>query len=241
MAFNSKQMQMLTSTIDHMAKERQSFEVPPLSADEMLRAFVKPEDIVTMQRAADLMQLKYQDRTITATLDTKKFSDVRMHARFAGTKHDGSAMPFIPKYAAENGVLLMQVSDALDAHLTSIIDLRIDFEYIKSVLYHLDTLCAVPAHVTFFWPSIRIIAEHAVKLNEGYGSKIYDLVNATTKKSVPAIPPSLRQACKETAEIVTAAHILGKASDTPDLRYMLTVFHGNTHRRTTPIGPISAR
>jgi hypothetical protein len=109
------------------------------------------------------------------------------------------------------------------------------------VLLQLDSLCASAAHVAFFWPSIRILAERAAKIQEASGEKIVNLVNATTKKSVPALAPDLRQACKETAEIITAAHILGKPSSTPDLRYIMSVYYGKKHARLTPLGPVLAQ
>jgi hypothetical protein len=241
MAFTSKQMSFLMTIIDMMRNERMEFEVPPLSLDDIKTMFIAEEDRSVMQRAADLLQMRYSDRHIATTINTAKYTDVRMQMRLSGIKSDGSAMFLVPKYASENATLLVPVSDALDAHITSMIDLRIDFEYIKRVLLSLDCLCASAAHVAFFWPSIRIIAERAAKSQPGFGDKLVDLVNSTTKKSVPALAPDLRQACKETAEIITAAHILGKPSSTPDLRYVMSLYHNKKHARITPLGPIHAQ
>jgi hypothetical protein len=241
MAFSSKQMSFLMTVIEMMRNERMEFEVPPLTLDDIKTMFITEEDRGVMQRAADLLQMRYTDRHIISTIHTKKYTDVRMQLRLAGTRHDGSAMFLVPKYASENAALLTPVSEALDAHITSMIDLRIDFEYIKRVLLQLDALCAVPAHVAFFWPSIRILAERVAKVQSGFGDKLVDLVNTTTKKNLPALPPDLRQACKETAEIITAAHILGKPSSTPDMRYAMSIYHGKKHARITPIGPIHAQ
>jgi hypothetical protein len=240
MAFTSKQMTLLMTAIDGMRDERLTFEVSPLTIDDIVHAFIREEDRAVMQRAADLLQMKYQDRSITADLNTSKFPNVRVHIRLAGNKHDETPMPLVPRYATENATLLSpSIEKLLDAHLTSIVDTRIDFGYVKRVLSLLDALCLTPAHVAFFWPSIRILAERTVKHNEGLGSKLIDLVNATTKKSVPAIHPNLRQACKETAEIITAAHILGKPSTAPDLRYQLSVYYSNSVKRDTPVGLVS--
>lgn len=241
MAFTVKQLNLLMQALDGMRDERATFEVSPLTIDHILHSFIREEDHAVMQRAAELLQMKYHDRTINADLDTSKYANVRINIRLAGTRHDGSPMFLVPRYATENAELLSPIaSELLNEHLTAVIDNRLDFAFVRRTLNALDTLCTSPAHVAFFWPSIRIIAEYATKANEGIASKLIDALNSPTKKSLPAIIPAVRQACKEAAEIVTSAHILGKPSTTPDLRYQLTVYHAGKHHRETCLGTITA-
>lgn len=244
MAFTEKQVNLLTTAIDGMRDERATFEVSPLTIDNILHCFIKEEDHAVMQRAAELLQMKYHDRTINADFDTSKYAGVRINIRLTGTKPDGSPMFFVPRYATENGQVLSpiagEVMGLLDDHLTAVIDNRLDFAYVRRTLQSLDALCTTPAHVAFFWPSIRIIAERATKVNEALASKLIDALNSPTKKSLPAIAPALRFACKETAEIITSAHILGRPSSAPDLRYQLSVYNASKHQRMTYLGVVSA-
>lgn len=242
MAFNSKQMTLLSSAIDRMRDNRLSFEVPPMSIDDIMHTFIREEDHATLQRAGDLLNDRYHERVIRALVTTTKFGNVRTMIRLAGTKPDGSAMFLVPAYAKEDGNALrtIQPSVDLEAFLTSVLDVRIDFNYVRKTLEYLDSACEHPAHVAFFWPSIRIIADYAMKLNEGLGSKIADLVSSNTKKSVPAIHPVLRVACKETAEIITAAHILGASDKVHDPRYSVVMSTTIHNKRATPVGDIGA-
>lgn len=242
MAFNSKQMTLLSAVIDRMRDNRLSFEVPPMSIDNIMHTFIREEDHATLQRAGDLLNDRYQERTIRALVTTTKFGDLRTMIRLAGTKPDGSAMFLVPAYAKEDGNALrtIQPSADLEAYLTSVLDVRIDFNYIRKTLEHLDRTCEHPAHVAFFWPSIRIIADYAMKMHEGLGAKIADLVSSNTKKSVPAIHPALRVACKETAEIITAAHILGTCEKVHDPRYTVIMSTTIHNKRDTPLGSIGA-
>jgi len=242
MAFNTKQMGLLNSAIDQMRTNRLLFEVPQMTIDDIFNTFIREEDRATMQRAGELINDKYMERSIRALVTTTKFGDVRTMIRLAGTKPDGSPMFLVPAYAkdTDNPYHSVRAPADLDGFLTAYLDVRIDFNYVTRTLLQLDALCEHPAHVAFFWPSIRIIADYAMKQNEGLGSRIADMVASSTKKAVPALNPALRAACKETAEIITAAHILGKPDVPADLKYTIGCSSTHNHKRETPLGPISA-
>jgi hypothetical protein len=150
-------------------------------------------------------------------------------------------MFLVPKYATTYDTHpLVAASPALDAHITSIIDINIDFNYVRKTLEHLDSVCATAAHVAFFWPSIRVLADRAMKLNEQYGSRLVDAIAVNTKKSLPPLNPAIRAACKETAEIITAAQILGRSDEKWNTGYGMSIMRTTNYTRETPLGLIHA-
>jgi len=223
---------MLDEAINNMTIQRAAFEEIPITIDDILEKFIKFEDRELVQRAAEMFDTKYMDRSIAVVVETDTASSMRVTFRLAGARLDGRPMFLIPHYAVSGYTREpMRISPAFERWVTACVSNRIDFHYVKKVLRLVDEMCQHEAHVAFHWPVIRILAEAT-----GDGKLIKSL-DHKTRAPITSMPPELRAACKETAEIVTMAHILGKA---PEKKYAFTVYVSLSPAtyRDTPIGII---
>lgn len=233
MAFSGRELSLLDEAVTKMQDQRASFAEPPITVDDILETFVKLEDREIVQRVADMFDVKYMDRTIHVAVATNASPNRRVTFRLGNTRLDGRTMFLIPTYATSGYTREpMQLSSAFGQWVDECVNIRIDFHYVKKTLRLVDEMCQHESHVAFHWPIIRILAEAT-----GDGKLIKSL-DRKTRASIPLIPPEIRTACKETAEIVTMAHILGKA---PDKQKAFSVYISvdKAAGRDTSIGRIS--
>jgi hypothetical protein len=232
MAFSGKQLSMLHEEIEKMRDRRAAFEEVPVTVDDIQDKFINPEDQEIMQRAAELIDSRYMDRTINAALFTTTFSTLRVTFRLASHKIDGKPMFLVPTYA-NSGFTREPISFGLpfEQWINACINNRIDFNYVRKTLDIVDSICQVGSHVAFHWPVIRILAQAT-----GDG-KLIESLDQKSRAPIPPMPPELRAACKQTAEIVTMAHLLGKP---PERKYGFTIYVAALpiNSRETPIGII---
>ena len=232
MAFSGRQLSMLDDAINAMTIQRAAFEEVPITVDDILEKFIKFEDREIVQRASEMFDTKYMDRSIAVVVETDIAPSMRVTFRLANARLDGRPMFLIPHYAVSGYTREpMRISPAFERWVTAYVNNRIDFHYVKKVLRLVDDMCQHESHVAFHWPVIRILAEAT-----GDGKLIKSL-DHKTRAPLPPMPPDLRAACKETAEIVTMAHILGKA---PEKKYAFNVYVSLSAAtyRDTPIGVV---
>lgn len=233
MAFSSNHITQLSEAINTMRDQRIAFDVPPFDHEDIARIFIKPEDMEVLQRAAELVETRYTDRMIQAVVQTDAFdTPVRITLRLANTRPDNKPMYLVPQYATSGYTREpMRVGSAIESYIVECINTSISFNYVKTVLNRLDAICQHESQVAFFWPVVRVLADIT---NDGKLKKSFD---KKTRTPLPSLPPDIRAACKETAEIVTSAHILGKP---PERKFPFTL-HITGNRllcHHTPIGVI---
>lgn len=234
MAFSSNHINQLSEAINTMRDQRIAFDVPPFDHEDIARIFIKPEDMEVLQRAAELVETRYMDRMIQAVVQTDAFeAPVRIILRLANTRPDNKPMYLVPQYATSGWAARepMRVGSVIESYIVECINTSISFNYVKAVLNRLDDICLYESQVAFFWPVVRVLADIT---NDGKLKKSFD---KKTRTPLPSMPPDIRAACKETAEIVTSAHILGKP---PERKFPFTL-HITGNRllcHHTPIGVI---
>lgn len=233
MAFSSNHINQLLEAINTMRDQRIAFDVPSFDHEDIARVFIKPEDMEVLQRAADLVETRYMDRMIQAAVQTDAFdTPVRIVLRLTNTRPDNKPMYLVPQYATSGYTREpMRVGSAIESYIVECINTFISFSYVKTVLNRLDEICQHESQVAFFWPVVRVLADIT---NDGKLKKSFD---KKTRTPMPPLPPHIRAACKETAEIVTSAHILGKP---PERKSPFTLYIASNRLicRHTPIGDI---
>lgn len=233
MAFSGNHLDMLEQAVGTMRDNRISFDIPPFDHEDIANIFIKPEDMPALQRAGELIDSRYLDRLIQASIQTEAFSSpVRISIRLANAKPDGRPMYLVPSYAISGySTEPIKVDKRMEDYLVECINNSISFNYVKTVLRRLDEMCQSAHQVAFFWPVVRMLADIT---NDGKLIKSFD---KKTRAMLPSLPPHLRAACKDTSEIVTAAHMLGEP---PKRNYAFTIhITGNRlHYRDTPIGMV---
>ena len=233
MAFSSTHINQLLNAINTMRDQRIAFDVPPFDHEDIARVFIKPEDMEVLQRAADLVETRYVDRMIQAVVQTDAFdTPVRITLRLANIRPDNKPMYLVPQYATSGYTREpMRVGPAIESYIVEYINTFISFSYVKAVLNRLDEICQHESQVAFFWPVVRVLADIT---NDGKLKKSFD---KKTRTPLPSLPPHIRAACKETAEIITSAHILGKPPERK-LPFTLYIAGNRLICHHTPIGDI---
>lgn len=218
-AFSDKQTGVLLQSISTMYDHHERLERCPVTADDLMSLYVKPEDHDVCRRAKDLFDSLYGGRSL---MSRAQINDSVVEFSVAL----GKDVPFLlPNYAR---AILDTSSNESRVRLIDWVaeryQLSMTYGRIKQLFEHLNVLCAVPAQVKFLWPSIEVLASIAEEKNKDV--PISDKLNSGTRKSLPFVSPELREACRETATTIAMWQMLPEPPPRDTLGVQVTIGGG---------------
>lgn len=231
MAFTNPDFFALRRNIHSMYTQHAAFEQCTLTHDDLKELFVNPQDYAAVEAAARLYGVdKLNSRAEFTELTPHRLADAAVTYRVTMR---GIRRWALPTYANH---ILPSANEALKEKLfdTALNKLQLSIEYglVEKTLETLNTVCATPGQVAFFWPSIFIIANQPWARND-FSSKLHaDLQKKP--KTIPGVSPGLRQACQETALTLAAYQMLG----TPPAITEEVSLNWSQVPVTTPLGTI---
>lgn len=201
----------LVQSIRELYIDRVKHEPCPITPDEILTLFVKPEDHDICSRFKSLFPYNHGYYA-----SAKVFSPVANKFKYVDVSIAQGPYVF-PTYSTSNvnsQVLDIQpnVPEELLSRYVAHLDWHIntweEYNLMYRVLQYLDKLCHAPSQVRFFWPSIDTLAQHAQKRDEK--SSLIKMLNVNSKVPVPRISQKLREACQNTSATLTVLQMLGE-------------------------------
>lgn len=201
----------LVQSIRELYADRLKHEPCPITSEEILTLFVKPEDHDICRRFKSLFPYNagyYNSGTVLMPSSDKiKYANLTIaHGPYVFPVYDRSSihnqkMDLRPDAPEE---LLSRYVSHLRWHL----DTWEEYNLMYRVLLRFCNLCSSPAQIKFFWPSIETLAQHAQKRDEK--SSLIKMLNVHSKVPVPRISQKLREACQSTSATLTVLQMLGE-------------------------------
>ena len=201
----------LVQSIRELYADRLKHEPCPITSEEILTLFVKPEDHDICRRFKSLFPYNAgyynSGRVLMPSSDRIKYADLSI-------VHGPYVFPIYDRSSTHNQSLDLR-PDAPEellsryvAHLRWHLDTWEEYNLVFRALKHFSDLCSSPSQIRFFWPSIETLAQHARK-RDGK-SNLIPLLNVKSKAPVPRISQKLREACQNTSATLTVLQMLGE-------------------------------
>lgn len=203
----------LVQSIKELYNDRLKHEPCPITSDEVVTLFVRPEDYDISKRYRSLFPFNssYYNSGKIKSPDVSKFKFIDLSVAYG---------PYVfPVYNGSNGFgsQVMTVQDNVPeellsryiAHLKWHLATWEEYNLMFRVLKHLDDTCSSPSQMRFFWPAIDTLAQHAQKRDKK--SNLVKMLGVNSKVPVPRISQKLREACQNTSATLTVLQMLGDA------------------------------
>jgi len=216
-AFNSAHTNLVQMAIAAMHTKHNNMDTCPVTDDDILTLFVKPEDHAICRRANELFaSSRYGGRSLTAKINSDS-----VDTEFNVALHNGVDF-MLPDYAKN---IMPDAPNDVVMRLTDWVmwrrELSLRYGRVRQLFNHLNELCSVPSQIKFLWPSVEVLA--ALCCNEGDQNVIYDKLNSGTRKSLPPVGPELRAACQETATTIAMWQMLPEPPVRPSIQVGVSV------------------
>lgn len=194
-AFTAGQLLHFRRNLLNMQQNHEEFEPAPFSQDEILALFVKGSDHQTVLEAGRLYGATLPYYTMIKHLSTQTPQAVTMQVSLLQGQKWG-----FPRYAsmiADDAP--RDLVNAFHDYCERRVAISRDYGLAHQTLEVLNEICSTPSQVAFLWPSIHALAED---------KQLKEMLNKKPK-SLPAVPPQLREACAKTATTITMNTMLG--------------------------------
>lgn len=196
-AFTPYHFSQLKQNLLEMRQKHEEFETTPFSQNEILQLFVKQSDHQAVLEAGRLYGT-YLPYYITFNHLT---AQTTCAVPFQVSLTQGRQWGF-PRYA--NTIADDAPRDLVQAfvdYCETRVSIAREYGLVHQTLDVLNELCSTPAQVAFLWPSVHALAKD---------KQLKELLSKRPK-SLPAVPPQLREACAVTATTITMNTMLGTA------------------------------
>lgn len=202
----------LEQTIKELYEDRIKFDTLEVTQEDLISLFVKPEHRDAVRIARDLYPWSGGHySTVRVQVPGNQFMSIGQ-----GTSTPPVLFPVYDRknYHQPHITVQEDVSPTLWEKFSNFVQSQIiifnNYQLTFQVMRKLDDICASPSQMRFFWPAIEMLAAHAGARDKK--ETLLKAVMANSKAPVPRISPALRQACQDTAAVITAQQMMGKAS-----------------------------
>lgn len=202
----------LEQTIKELYEDRIKFDTFEVTQEDLIDLFVKPEHRDAVRIARDLYPWSGGHySTVRVQVPNKLYMSIGQ-----GNLTPPVLFPVYDKrnYHEPHITVQEDVSPALwekfETFVKSQMAIFDQYQMVYMVMHKLNIICASPSQMRFFWPAIEVLAAHAAERDKK--DTLTKAIMANSKAPVPRISPALRQACQDTAAVITAQQMMGKSS-----------------------------
>jgi hypothetical protein len=202
----------LVQSIRELYNDRVRHEHCPITSDEVVTLFIRPEDYDICKRFKSLFPFNssyynsgkvYSGNTKFKYIDLSIVYGPYVFPVYNNSNGYGSQVITVQDNVPEE--LLSRYVAHLDWHMATWEEYNLMFRVLK----YLDDICSSPSQIRFFWPAIDTLAQHAQKRDEK--SNLVKMLGVNSKVPVPRISQKLREACQNTSATLTVLQMLGDA------------------------------
>jgi hypothetical protein len=198
----------LKQSVDELHARMNRLNTLGFTHDEFLALFAPKEHWKLLKTAAEVAQVTANGGYHRATYHGEGPAAAALNFDL-----QANGAPLLPRNTAVLKDAPQELRDRLDTWLARETVIRDRFGAARDMVDWLDFNCASREQARFIWPALLTVAASATDVNTRLmGEK---LANFKAPRTLPAIPPEIRQLCKVSSEAVTCASLLDEVDKTP--------------------------